>query len=115
MKFFNKVKGNCGEIIAKNYLKSQKFKIIEQNYKNFCGEVDFVVKDEQTLVFVEVKARESLLFGRPCEAVDKQKQRKIKKVALSYLKFKNVFCHICCSEGTNDRYTYSAYATTPVR
>ena len=90
MKFFNKVKGNCGEIIAKKYLKSQKFKIIEQNYKNFCGEVDFVVKDEQTLVFVEVKARESLLFGRPCEAVDKQKQRKIKKVALSYLESKHL-------------------------
>lgn len=90
MKFFNKVKGGYGETIAKKYLKTQKIKIIEQNYKNFCGEVDFVVKDEQTLVFVEVKARESLLFGRPCEAVDKQKQRKIKRVALSYLKFKKL-------------------------
>lgn len=90
MKFFNKVKGVYGEAIAKEYLKTQKFKIIEQNYKNFCGEVDIIAKDGDTLVFLEVKSRESFLFGRPCEAVDRRKQNKIKKVALSYLKFKKL-------------------------
>lgn len=90
MKFFNKVKGCYGETIAKEYLKTQKFKIIEQNYKNFCGEVDIIAKDGNTLVFLEVKSRETFLFGRPCEAVDRRKQNKIKKVALSYLKFKKL-------------------------
>lgn len=90
MKFLNKFKGDYGEIIAKKYLKSQKFKIIESNFKNFCGEVDIIAKDGKTFVFVEVKMRESLLFGRPCEAVDKNKQNKIRQVALSYLKFKKL-------------------------
>lgn len=90
MKFFNKVKGGYGETIAKKYLKTQKIKIIEQNYKNFCGEVDIIAKDGNTLVFLEVKSRESCAFCRPCEAVDMQKQNKIKRVAISYLKYKNL-------------------------
>lgn len=86
MKIFNRVKGLVGENVATQYLKKQKYKILERNYKNQIGEIDIIAKDKKVLVFVEVKARTSEMFGRPCEAVDFKKQQKIHSVASVYLK-----------------------------
>lgn len=77
--------GKKGEIIAANYLKNQKFKILEMNYKNKIGEIDIIAKDNDYLVFVEVKTRMSSAFGDPLEAIDEQKQFKIRNVATMYL------------------------------
>ena len=79
--------GNQGEALAKKYLIKNKYKILETNYKNTIGEIDIIAKDKDTLVFVEVKARNSTRFGLPREAVTVYKQNKIHKVALGYLKF----------------------------
>lgn len=85
MKIFNKIKGQVGENLAKTHLKAQKYKILKQNYKNYCGEIDIIAKDGGTIVFVEVKSRERAVFGRPSEAVDRTKHNKIRKAALVYL------------------------------
>lgn len=85
MKRLNKVEGCKGELLAEQYLKKQKYKILEKNYRNKIGEIDIIAKDKDTLVFVEVKARESAIFGRPCEAVTPYKQNKIRGVASYYL------------------------------
>ena len=77
--------GKKGEIIAANYLKKQKYKILEMNYKNKIGEIDIIAKDKNLLVFVEVKTRYSKLFGDPLEAINAQKQAKIRSVATKYL------------------------------
>ena len=90
MKIFNRVKGQVGENIAKKHLKSQKIKVLEQNYSNYCGEIDIIAKDKSAIVFVEVKERESAAFGRPSEAVDFRKQQKIRRTAEAYLKFNNL-------------------------
>ena len=84
-KRLNKFKGGYGEEIATTYLKKKKYKIIEKNYANRIGEIDLIAEDQNVLVFVEVKARETLEFGRPCEAVDKRKQQKLRNVAQLYL------------------------------
>lgn len=59
-------------------------------YRNFRarggGEVDIVCRHRDVLVFVEVKTRSSLAYGRPGEAVDAEKQRLIAKGALAWLK-----------------------------
>ena len=95
MKFANRYKGQKGENLAKDYLKSKKYKILEQNYSNFCGEIDIIALINECVVFVEVKKRDDLRFGRPCEAVDKFKQQKIKKTAMVYLKqHKKLDCQI---------------------
>ncbi len=78
--------GREGEEIAIKFLKKNGYKIIEQNYKVPLGEIDIIAKDGDTLVFIEVKARESLEFGRPFEAVNYTKMKKITKAALSYIK-----------------------------
>lgn len=77
--------GKENEIIARNYLKKKKYKILECNYKNKVGEIDIIAKRKKYIVFVEVKARSSSAFGNPAEAVDERKQEKIRKVASLYL------------------------------
>lgn len=77
--------GKKGEIIAANYLKKRGYKILENNYKNKIGEIDIIAKDKNYLVFVEVKTRTSRMLGDPLEAIDEQKQFKIRQVATMYL------------------------------
>jgi len=83
--------GEKGEKLAVKFLKKKGYRIIKQNYKTPMGEIDIIAKDKDTLVFVEVKTRESIEFGYPFEAVNNLKRRKIAKVALSYIrKFKEI-------------------------
>lgn len=77
--------GKKNEIIASNFLKQKGYKILEMNYKNKIGEIDIIAKDKDYLVFVEVKARFSRMFGDPTEAVNTTKQNKIRAVASVYL------------------------------
>ena len=78
--------GKESESLAVRYLKKNGYKIIEHNYRNKIGEIDIIAKEKGTLVFVEVKARKTHVFGNPKWAVTPKKQRKISMVALYYLK-----------------------------
>lgn len=78
--------GKESESLAVRYLKKNGYKILEQNYRNKIGEIDIIAKEKKTLVFVEVKARKTHVFGNPKWAVTPKKQRKISMVALYYLK-----------------------------
>jgi len=78
--------GKESESLAVRHLRKNGYKILEQNYRNKLGEIDIIAKEKGTLVFVEVKARKSELFGNPKWAVTPKKQRKISMVALYYLK-----------------------------
>ncbi len=89
-KKFNKEIGNIGERIAEKYLKNLGYIIVERNYKTDIGEIDIIANDGNYLVFVEVKAKNSLEFGFPSEEVDVRKQRKICMVAAQYIK-RNMF------------------------
>ncbi len=80
------VLGKAGEKKAENYLKKQKYKILKTNYTNVLGEIDIIAKQNNTIVFVEVKTRTSNAFGTPAEAVTKTKQRKLTQVATLFLK-----------------------------
>jgi putative endonuclease len=56
---------------------------------NFCsprGEIDLVFRDDDCLVFVEVKTRSSESWTRPAAAVNSQKRRLLSQTALDYLK-----------------------------
>jgi len=78
--------GKESESLAVRHLKKNGYKILEQNYRNKLGEIDIIAKEKGTLVFVEVKARKTHIFGNPKWAVTPKKQRKISMVALYYLK-----------------------------
>lgn len=82
----NKQIGALGEKYAAEYLKSKKYKILRMNFSCRLGEIDIVAKDKKSIVFVEVKTRRSINYGKGMEAVNYHKQQKIRKVALCYLK-----------------------------
>ncbi len=78
--------GEKGEGAAVKFLKKKGYKVIERNFRTSIGEIDIIASDGETLAFVEVKSRESLMYGQPFEAVNFKKKRKIANVALIYLK-----------------------------
>lgn len=84
-KRFNKFTGQCGEDAAEQYLKKNKYKILERNHRNKCGEIDIIAKKDDDLVFIEVKTRRSNEFGTPAEAVTYYKKRHFVNTAKWYL------------------------------
>ena len=81
--------GKESESTAVRHLKKKGYKIIEQNYRTKLGEIDIIAKENNTIVFVEVKSRKSVSFGNPKYAVTPKKMRKISMVALYFLKVTN--------------------------
>lgn len=78
--------GSYGEDIAENYLKQQKYKIVDRNFHaHRNAEIDIIAQDGKVLVFLEVKLRSSLKFGGGLEAITAQKQNSIRFAANYYL------------------------------
>lgn len=69
--------GQAAEDRAADFLKNLGYQILDRNFRSKFGEIDLVAVDGETLVFVEVKARATRLFGLPEEAVNKRKIRHI--------------------------------------
>jgi putative endonuclease len=84
----NKTLGKFGEDLAREYLQARGYQILEGNFRNKIGEIDLIALDGQTVCFVEVKARQSLVQGWPYEAVNPRKIRKLSQLAMAYLKYK---------------------------
>ena len=82
--------GDNAEQAARNYLERQGLKLIEQNYRCKQGEIDLIMQDGETLVFVEVRYRNSTAFGSPLETVNRSKQRKITIATMHYLQKKGL-------------------------
>jgi len=80
-------RGARGEKLACRFLRSHGYKILYRNFRARGGrEIDIVCRDGDTLVFVEVKTRGDENFGRPIEAVDRQKQMRVSKGGLAWLR-----------------------------
>ena len=82
--------GRYGEEIACEFLRKQKFKILEQNYYASHNEIDIIAENKQYIIFVEVKTRsctriDDLNFGSPASAVTYSKQQRTLIAAQSYL------------------------------
>jgi putative endonuclease len=79
--------GQRGERAAAKYLKRRGYKILAVGDRlKHRDELDIVAADGRTVVFVEVKTRSSQTLGHPAEAVDAVKQRRLTKLAVTYLK-----------------------------
>lgn len=77
--------GAAGEQIARDYLVQKGAKILAMNFRRPTGEIDIVARLKRTILFVEVKRRSSLRYGRPAEAVSPAKQAHIARTAALYL------------------------------
>ncbi|TLY47562.1 MAG: YraN family protein [Gammaproteobacteria bacterium] len=78
------------------YLQQQKLKLITRNFTCRLGEIDLIMRDQFTLVFIEVRYRKYPFFGSSLESVNRFKQNKIIKTAEFYLSSKQLNEKIAC-------------------
>jgi putative endonuclease len=77
--------GIQGEDLAVAEIERRGYAVLARRYRTRHGEIDIVARDEETIVFVEVKAKDTAGFGRAAEAVGVRKQRRIVSMAVDYL------------------------------
>lgn len=82
--------GKIGEDRATEYLKNKGYEILERNFHSRFGEVDIIARIGECIVFLEVKTRKSIAYGRPSEFVTPKKIEKIIKTAMIYLENREV-------------------------
>lgn len=82
--------GQRGEAAAARFLKKKGYILVARSDRMRLGEIDLVAVDGRTIVFVEVKTRRSHEAGHPADAVDEDKQRRLTRLALTYLKRHNL-------------------------
>ena len=87
--------GAKGEKLAVKFLKRKGYKIVQRNYRCKLGEIDIVARQDRTVVFVEVKTRQTQEFGPPQSAVTAAKKRQISRAALWYIKEKKLVDQSC--------------------
>jgi putative endonuclease len=79
--------GRRGEDAAARFLRRLGYVILARRQRDkIGGELDIIAVDRRTVVFVEVKTRQSHDAGHPADAVDDKKQRRLTRLALAYLR-----------------------------
>jgi putative endonuclease len=83
--------GALAEQLAAQYLQQQGLKLLQTNYRSRFGEIDLILQEGDTHVFVEVRLRSNAAFGGAAASIDARKQAKLLKTAQFYLsEFKRV-------------------------
>ena len=84
------------EDLACSYLEEQGLSLITANYSCKLGEIDLIMKDQDVLVFVEVRYRKDSDYGDGAETITRFKQNKIKKAATFYLQENDLYDKVPC-------------------
>ncbi len=77
--------GKYGEDLVCRHLKKNRYKILERNFRTRFGEIDIIAAKKGHTAFVEVKTRNTDLFGTPAESVGKKKRKSIILAAREYI------------------------------
>lgn len=77
--------GQRGEEHALAHLRRQGFHLVARNHRTRFGELDLIVADTKTLVFVEVKARAAGGRGHPWWSLGRSKQEQVRRMSAAYL------------------------------
>lgn len=77
--------GDRAELIAAAYLQNKGLDLLESRYRCRWGEIDLILRDRETVVFAEVRLRQSNAFGGAAYSVDARKQARIIATARHYL------------------------------
>lgn len=77
--------GRQAEDQAKSFLEARGLRCLERNFRTRTGEIDLVMDDHGTLVFVEVRYRRTRRFGGALESVDHKKRGRLLATAQWYI------------------------------
>jgi len=77
--------GQSGEAAAADWYLAHGYQVLARNWRCRDGEIDLIVARSRVVVFCEVKSRSSEVFGAPVEAVTRDKQRRIRRLAARWL------------------------------
>lgn len=83
------------EKLAGDYLQQQGLTTLTRNYHCRYGEIDLIMQDGNTLVFVEVRYRRNSRYGSALESVDIRKQQRLITTANHYLQKTKLSSHAC--------------------
>lgn len=83
---WNQRLGRAAEELAACHLRRRGCRLLARRYRWRGGEVDLIVRDRDTIAFVEVKARRSSRYGSPLEAVTRDKQVRVRAAAAHFLR-----------------------------
>ncbi len=75
---------------------AKNLKLLEQNVNFRVGEIDLIMQDQQTLVFVEVRRRKHHKYGGALASITASKQKKLTRAALLYLQQKKLMDKVPC-------------------
>lgn len=78
--------GNRSERGAASFLRGLNYRILEHNFTCELGEIDIIALDGRCIVFVEVRSTEASDTTQAALSVDRQKQQRLTRLALYYLK-----------------------------
>ncbi|BCM25904.1 YraN family protein [Methyloradius palustris] len=88
--------GSQAEKLAAVYLQEQGLKLVTSNYHCRFGEIDLIMRDDKTLIFVEVRLRSSTLFGGAAYSINASKQKKLIITAEHYLQQHTAVAKLAC-------------------
>ncbi len=88
--------GNHYELLAENYLKKHGAELVQKNYLSPMGEIDLIMLDHSTLVFIEVRYRTASQFATSIETVSVKKQHKIILTAEYFLVQNKLYQYSAC-------------------
>jgi putative endonuclease len=77
--------GRLGERLALDHLERLGYRLVAANHRTRFGELDLIVQDATTLVFVEVKTRRASRPGRPWENLGDRKRHQVRRIAAAWL------------------------------
>ena len=89
----NRARGQWGEDLAVRHYRRSGYEVLDRNWRSPTGELDLVLFDGSTYVFSEVKARRTADFGPASAAVTVAKQRRIRQLAVEWLRAHDVHAH----------------------
>lgn len=82
---YTQTAGKEAEDLACRYLKQQGLRLLERNFNTRFGEIDLIMRDRDTTVFVEVRYRKHSDIVDPLSSIDQRKQLKLIRTARYYL------------------------------
>ncbi|MBW3651707.1 MAG: YraN family protein [Actinobacteria bacterium] len=79
--------GARGEELVAQWYEARGYEVVARNWRCREGELDIILRTAGTYVFCEVKTRTSTAFGSPLEAVTREKQMRLRRLAARWLEF----------------------------